>query len=255
MNSSIPESTQMLLQSCIATTKSRLDFWIEFIHGAQIRRMVEIGVYQGELACALLEKCPDVSKYYMIDPWKHLSDWNKPANQDDGSFEQMFQQVQSKTEFARARRAILRGKTTEVIDQISDRELDFAYIDGDHTLRGVSIDLTRVYPKVRPGGFIGGDDFNRTIWAHKTSFEPTMVFPYAVYFAEAVGATMFALPYAQFCLQKTEQPQFRFVDLTGHYDEFSVRSHVEPGKMVKLYLGEKFPRLLQAFRKLRGSGA
>jgi hypothetical protein len=65
----------------------------------------------------------------------------------------------------------------EVIDQITDGELDLAYIDGDHKLKGISIDLIRVYPKVRVGGFLCGDDFTRSVWEHKTSFEPTLVFP------------------------------------------------------------------------------
>jgi len=78
-----------------------------------------------------------------------------------------------------------------------------------------------------------------------------MVFPLAVYFAEAVGAAMYALPNIQFLMQKTDTPQFGFVDLTGQYGDFSIRSHVEPQKMLKLYLGEKFPRLLQAFRSAR----
>jgi hypothetical protein len=110
----------------------------------------------------------------MLDPWRHLDDWNKPANQDNSVFESFFQAAKAKTEFAAARRPILRGKTTEVIDQIADGELDFAYIDGDHTLKGITIDLVRVYPKVKVGGFIGGDDFSKTIWMHKTSFEPTL---------------------------------------------------------------------------------
>jgi hypothetical protein len=161
--------------------------------------MAEIRVYEGDFAASVLQKCERVSKYYMVDPWKHLADWNKPTNQDDTTFERIFETARSKTDFAAARRVILRGKTSEVIHDILDGELDFAYIDGDHTLRGVTIDLIRVYPKVRVGGFIGGDDFSRTIWSHRTTFEPTLVFPFAVYFAEAVGATIYALPNIQFC--------------------------------------------------------
>jgi len=245
------ESTNQLVRHCVSNSRSRIEFWIDFIRSTQVKRMVEIGVYEGEFAVDILRQCANVSKYYMIDPWKHLVDWNKPANQDDSRFEQMFHSVKSKTDFAQSRRVILRGKTMDVIDQVSDGELDFAYIDGDHTLRGITIDLTRVYPKVRVGGFIGGDDFSRTIWSHKTTFEPTMVFPFAVYFAEAVGATMYALPNIQFLMQKTGAPQFAFVDLTGQYDDLSIRSHVEPQKVLKLYLAERFPRLLRAFRSAR----
>jgi hypothetical protein len=48
-------------------------------------------------------------------------------------FEPSFRAAKEKTDFAGTRRVVLRGTTTEVIDQISDGELAFAYIDGDHT--------------------------------------------------------------------------------------------------------------------------
>jgi hypothetical protein len=37
-----------------------------------------------------------------------------------------------------------------VIEQIRSGSLDIAYIDADRTLKGISIDLIRSYPKVAP---------------------------------------------------------------------------------------------------------
>jgi predicted O-methyltransferase YrrM len=130
------EPADQLIRRCVSNSQSRIGFWTEFFRSAQVERMVEVGVYEGDFAVDVLRQCENIRKYYMIDPWKHLADWNKPANQDDGRFERMFQSVKSKTDFAQSRRVILRGKTVDVIDQVSDGELDFAYIDGDHTLRG-----------------------------------------------------------------------------------------------------------------------
>jgi hypothetical protein len=244
-------STLRRLNQCISRSRSRLEFWVEFIRGAQVQRMAEVGVYQGDFATSVLERCECVTKYYMVDPWRHLDDWNKPANQNDSAFEHIFEMAKTKTDFAGNRRVILRGKTTEVIDQISDSELDFAYIDGNHTLRGIAIDLIRLYPKVRTGGFLGGDDFCRTMWQHQTSFEPTLVFPFAVYFAEAVGATIYALPNIQFCLQKSADLQFSFVDLTGQYNELSLLDQLAPEKLLKLTLSKRFPALTRIVRKTR----
>lgn len=245
------DSSQQLLQSCISNSQSRLEFWVRFLRAAHVERMVEIGVYQGEFARTVLESCESIRRYYMLDPWRHLNEWNKPANESDATFESFYQMAKSKTDFAENKRVILRGKTTEVIDEIANGELDFAYIDGDHTLKGITIDLIRVYPKMRTGGFIGGDDFSRTVWAHKTTYEPTLVFPFAVYFAEAVGATIYALPHIQFCLQKTDNPAFRFVDLTGYYDELTLRNQFLPEKNLKLLLSEWFPILARFARRLR----
>jgi hypothetical protein len=59
------------------------------------------------------------------------------------------------------------------------------------------------------------------------------VFPFAVYFAEAVGATIYALPYSQFCLQKTKCEEFTFVHLTGQYDDVGLRDQFTPEKLLK----------------------
>jgi len=45
--------------------------------------MVEIGVYQGEFGRTVLATCENIRRYYMLDPWRHLEDWNKPANVDN----------------------------------------------------------------------------------------------------------------------------------------------------------------------------
>lgn len=243
-------TTEQLLLECVSGTSSRIDLWVDFIHRVHIRTMVEIGVYRGDFAAALLPQCPDIDRYYMIDPWRHLDNWNKPANQDDEVFERFFRETKAKTDFAEARRVILRGKTTDVVDEIRDGELDFAYIDGDHTLRGITIDLLRIYPKVKPNGFIGGDDFTTSVWEHKTSFEPTLVFPFAVYFAEAVGATIYSLPYSQFCLQKTEK-KFAFVDLARQYQNTSLQSQFSPDRVLKLAFSERFPRLTRLLARAK----
>lgn len=246
------DSLDQLLRNCISRSQSRLEFWADFLRATGVRRMAEIGVYRGDFAAGILQRCGQLTAYYMIDPWRHLSDWNKPANHDDRKLEEFFRETMAKTEFASAKRVILRGKTTEVVDEIPDGSLDFAYIDGDHTLKGITIDLVRIYPKVRIGGFIGGDDFSQTIWMHKTSFEPTLVFPFTVYFAEAVGATIYSLPDIQFCIHKTDKAQFDFVDLVGQYNDVSLRSQLLPKKLLKLAFGERYPRLARFIRKSRG---
>ena len=168
-------SCEAVIEKCLAQSQSRFDFWSQFLQYHQIQQVAEIGVYKGDFAAMLLKQCPSIEHYYMIDPWRHLDDWNKPANKSNVEFEQLLLETQVKTEFASAKREILRGKTTEVIDDIAEASLDFAYIDGDHSLKGITIDLIRVYTKIRVGGWIGGDDFTKTIWQHRSTFEPTLV--------------------------------------------------------------------------------
>jgi pimeloyl-ACP methyl ester carboxylesterase len=90
-----------------------------------------------------------------------------------------------KTSAWAGKRVVLRGKTADVIHQVPDGALDFAYVDGDHTLRGITIDLVKVFPKIRVGGWIGGDDFSPSIWQHSEAYEPTLVCPFAILIPQA----------------------------------------------------------------------
>jgi hypothetical protein len=239
------------LRAITSRSDSRENFWVEFINSLGLQKIAEIGVYRGDFAQVLLRRCEGLTRYYMIDPWKHLADWNKPSNHPDVQLEAYYQESMAKTDFAAAKRVVLRGKTADVMGQIPDETLDFAYIDGDHTLKGITIDLISVYPKVKVGGYLTGDDFSSSIWQHKTAFEPTLVFPLSVYFAEAVGATIFALPHSQFCLQKSAERHFSFVDLTGEYGDTSLRNQVASEKVLKIAMRERFPGIMSALRKAK----
>lgn len=220
-----PDATQTIMGLSDAS-KDRYAFCSSLIHAYHLTRITEVGVYRGDFAERILKSCPEIEHYNLIDPWRNLSDWNKPANQADDAFERLFQEAQQKTAFAGEKRTFLRGKTTEVIGSIADGSQDLIYIDGDHTLRGITIDLIQVWPKLKAEGFIMGDDFNATVWHHGLKYEPTLVFPFAVYFAEAMNVKIFALPHAQFLIPKSETG-FELIDLTkGKYGNTTLQQQI-----------------------------
>ena len=237
-------STIKELQTLVKRAKSREEFWAAFLQAVDARVMVEVGVYKGDFAAEMLRKVDGIEKYYLLDPWRHLPDWNKPANEKDAVFEECYREAMDKTAFAAEKRVVLRGKTTEVIQQIPEGSLDFAYIDGDHTLKGITIDLVRVYSGVHEGGWIGGDDFCNSIWQHSTAFEPTLVFPFVLYFAEAVSVPLFALPWNQFLLHKNPAAGFSFTDFTGNYKDSGLRAQCSRG-LVKGALREGVGKMLR----------
>ncbi|WP_319420667.1 class I SAM-dependent methyltransferase [Pleurocapsa sp. FMAR1] len=225
---------KQIVKQCVEKSDSRFDLWIRLVDSYEVKSMAEVGVYKGDFAYQLLKKCDSIEKYFMIDPWRHLEDWSKPANKNNNTFEKFLLETKEKTNFAANKTEILRGKTTEVIEKIPNNTLDFAYIDGDHTLKGITIDLIRLFEKVRVGGWIGGDDFSQSIWQHTPNYEPTLIFPFAVYFAEAVGAKIYALPYSQFLIEKNEVESFSFIDLTGKYSNLELKSHFNPLEIFKI---------------------
>ena len=215
--------TQSDIARLSAGSPSRFDLWLRLLHSSPMECAAEIGVWKGDFAKVILSNFSNLTKYYMIDPWAHLPDWNKPFNVDHRSFEDVYAKALVKTDFAASRRIVLRGRTSAVIDEIADHSLDFAYIDGDHTLRGITIDLIEVLPKVKDGGLIGGDDFINKPWQHGAAYEPTLVCPFAVYFAEAMRLPFVALPHKQFLIQKAAGAGFSFVDLVGTYSDLSLK--------------------------------
>ena len=207
----------------IAGASSRFDLWLRLLRTHPMECAAEIGVWKGDFAEVILSNFRNLTKYYMIDPWAQLADWNKPFNVDDRTFEGVYAEALLKTDFAASRRIVLRGRTSAVIDEIPDQSLDFAYIDGDHTLRGITMDLVQVLPKIKEGGLIGGDDFVNKPWQHGAAYEPTLVCPFAVCFAEAMRLPFVALPHKQFLIQKAADTSFSFIDLTGTYSDLSLK--------------------------------
>ncbi len=245
MSTTKGQSFEDALSAIVQASGARTDLWARFLRETACGEIAEIGVWKGEFAATILRHCKGIRRYYMIDPWRRLNGWNKPAKVSDREFASVHREAMERTAFAKKKVFVLRGTTVEMIDRVADGQLDFVYVDGDHTLRGITTDLIRCFPKVRDGGFIGGDDFSRTIWQHPPEYEPTFVFPFAVYFAEATGSEIYALPYDQFLLRKPQSPRcaFSFVDLTGRYDDITLRDQMRgEGSLAKASRTRSSPR-------------
>ena len=234
-----------LLLACAEGAADRFVFWSRFHDRTGVRTMAEIGVWKGEFAAAILARCAKIERYCLVDPWRHLERWNRPWNLSDAALDACRAEALHRTAFARDRTILLEGTTLEAADHIPDRSLDAAYIDGDHTLRGITIDMVAMARKVRKGGWICGDDFHPTI-AHHSRHEPILVFPFVVHFAEAMRLPVYALPFRQF-LVHNEPGGFVFHDLVGGYDKLELRPHM--GRLFAVRM-----RVSEALRTLRGRG-
>ncbi len=217
----------MAIQKIVTTAKSREAMWQQIISQAEVASMAEVGVYRGAFAESVLRHCERLRAYTMIDPWQQLPDWHKPSNHDNKQFDEIFAEAMQRTDFAKEKREVMRCTTKEAAKDIAPESLDMAYIDGDHTLRGITIDLMLMYEKVRPGGLLGGDDFTKTVWQHGPDFDPTFVCPYAIYFAEAIDVPILILPYMQFLILKEPALGFEVFHLTEGYENLRLNTLVE----------------------------
>ena len=95
----------------LAQAPTRPDLWVDFVRQQSIRTVAEVGVYRGAFAQRMLDGCPGIERYYLVDPWRHLDDWNKPANRKDAAFERFHAETLERTAAHADRRVVLRGKT------------------------------------------------------------------------------------------------------------------------------------------------
>mgnify|MGYP001051990816 CR=1 FL=1 len=189
-----------IVERAISESKNRQELWRKLIVELDCKSLCEIGVWKGEFAQVLLENVESIKCYTLIDPWQNLANWNKPANKSDIEFESIRNEALGRISAFEDKIIEIRDTTKNARKKIEDESLDFVYIDGDHTLRGITLDLLSILPKVKRLGYIGGDDFTKTIWQHGDEFSPTEVFPFALYFAEALDLKIYTLPYQQFLI-------------------------------------------------------
>jgi predicted O-methyltransferase YrrM len=228
------ETLSAIISQAAKQATSRLELWEILINALKPKTMLELGVWKGGFAAHILERCQSIETYYMLDPWRSLQEWNKPLNKDAAVFDDAYDAAIKATKFAGDRVVVLRGTTAEVIHQIADESLDLAYVDGDHTLRGITLDLLNVFPKLRSGGYLAGDDFSASIWQHATKYEPTLVFPFALYFSEAHQMPIYAMPYGQFIMHKSaETSGYKFTDFVGAYSAHDLLHHVKLGTLIR----------------------
>jgi hypothetical protein len=121
--------------------------------------IVEVGVQWGRFASELLETCSPRC-LFLVDAWRHLpGEWERdPANVDDAQHQKAYEAVCRG--IGRAPNVlIMRMLSAEAALFFADSALDAVYIDCDHTRPGITGDLERWWPKIKPGGWLSGHDY------------------------------------------------------------------------------------------------
>jgi len=122
----------------------------ENLHG----NYVEIGTDRGAFANFLLAST-NCKKLYCIDPYKQYKKYRDGINNVTG--DDLFNYVKNMLAFFGERIQMIRMFSDQAVSLVPN-DLDFVYIDGNHSYTYVISDLRNWYPKVRSGGVIVGDD-------------------------------------------------------------------------------------------------
>jgi predicted O-methyltransferase YrrM len=117
--------------------------------------IVEIGTWKGDFADFLLENSTNTT-LYAVDPYIKYTEFNDSCNDyvDDNFYNDVKNRLETK--FG-DRIKMVRKTSYDAVDDIPNN-IDFLYIDGNHKYSYVFKELQLYYDKVKPGGFIIGDD-------------------------------------------------------------------------------------------------
>ena len=119
------------------------------------RTGAEIGVLRGAFSVRLL-KDSSVERLYGIDPWRNTSGRFMQEDHDKA--------VANLAEFG-GRSGIIVDSSPEASARFKDGELDFVYIDANHSYDCARADIAAWAPKVRAGGMLSGHDYVKSVGA------------------------------------------------------------------------------------------
>lgn len=136
------------------------------LNGANGPIGAEIGVFAGDMSAQLLAK--ESLSLLMVDSWegdgrayaRPSGDWHEGLSQEQQ--DAFYAKAVAAVRFAGDRAKIARARSSDVVQDIADEHLDFVFIDADHSYAGCLGDIMNWWPKVKPGGLIGGHDYNNT---------------------------------------------------------------------------------------------
>lgn len=123
---------------------------------------VEIGTSLGINAEAMLKQM-NIKKLYLIDPYITYKGYEEEARwiiNRYGTFSEIERKMKKRLKKYQDRYTLIKKKSSEAVKELPSN-LDFVYIDGNHEYDYVMKDMELYYPKIKEGGILGGDDFNK----------------------------------------------------------------------------------------------
>ena len=147
--------------------KKRWDVLIDLLKNEDHYKGVEIGVLKGVASKQLLDNLPNLETLFMVDPWagdkEFLDTLDDKRNIKYWNYDELYEEVKNKVKnYGNAK--IMRMTSEEASTHFEDGELDWVFIDGNHSYEFAKQDIELWTPKIREGGWITGHDYADDIW-------------------------------------------------------------------------------------------
>lgn len=121
---------------------------------------VEIGSWKGKSSVFMAEKIKESGKnieFYVIDTFDGTE--NEHEDYDEIKNKNLYDVYLKNIEPLKSYIKTVKGSSLDVHAQFNNNSIDFLFIDGDHTYKGVRSDLENWFTKVKAGGIIAGHDY------------------------------------------------------------------------------------------------
>lgn len=128
-------------------------------------RVVEVGCYRGDLSHRIL--LHQRARLVMVDPWgsagaseDYVATGDPMATMTPAEWDAVEYEARGKVAFAGSRAEVLKMSSLAAAETLDEqRRFDIIFIDGDHSYSGTAADIQAWWPRVAPGGYLGGHDF------------------------------------------------------------------------------------------------
>lgn len=117
----------------------------------------EIGVAEFNFSNDLLNE--GLETLYSIDNWENIPGQRGDGGHSDVWHKNNFDKAVERSATFGERSIILKGRSIEMAQKISDNTLGLAYVDCDHSLSGVLNDIAAYWPKLVSGGIMAFHDY------------------------------------------------------------------------------------------------
>lgn len=126
----------------------------------------EVGVWKGDFSSLLLNDL-NLQKLTMIDPWRFSTKF--PSSWYGGKFAKNQEDMDTIHEYVRQRfsKEIATGRVKLIrkqLDALDYLDSDWVYVDGDHTVEGVSADIRELSRLMETGSVVIFDDYGEVGW-------------------------------------------------------------------------------------------
>jgi hypothetical protein len=128
-------------------------------------RCAEVGVWRGDFSERILRDTKP-QELHLIDPWLFVPSYPESwygglSATSQADMDAIYAAVTKRFEREVSEGTVIihRLRSVGAADVFPDGLFDWLYLDADHTYEAVSADLSLYWPKVRPGGYLAGDDY------------------------------------------------------------------------------------------------